>query len=39
VAGFVAGVLMVKIFVREEYVSAHRAHQWQPQRLTRGWGW
>jgi membrane associated rhomboid family serine protease len=39
VAGFVAGVLMVKIFVREEYVSAHRAHQWRPQRLTRGWGW
>jgi membrane associated rhomboid family serine protease len=39
VAGFVAGVLTIKMFVRDEYVAAHRAHQWRPQRLTRGWGW
>jgi membrane associated rhomboid family serine protease len=39
VAGFVAGVVMVKLFVRDEYVAAHRAHQWRPQRLTRDWGW
>ncbi len=39
VAGFIAGMLMIKFFVREEYVAAHRAHQWRPQRLTRDWDW
>ena len=39
VAGFIAGVIMIKLFVRDEYVAAHRSHQWRPQRLTRGWGW
>jgi len=39
VAGFIAGVVMIKLFVRDEYVAAHRAHQWRPQRLTRDWGW
>jgi membrane associated rhomboid family serine protease len=39
VAGFIAGVVMIKLFVRDEYVAAHRAQQWRPQRLTRDWGW
>jgi membrane associated rhomboid family serine protease len=36
VAGFLAGVLMIKMFTRDEYVFAHRA-QWRPQRLMRDW--
>ena len=39
VAGFVTGVLTIKLFVRDEYVAARRAHHWRPQRLTRGWDW
>lgn len=39
VAGFLAGLLMIKFFVREDYVAAHRAHQWRPQRLTRDLDW
>jgi hypothetical protein len=31
--------LTIKLFVRDEYVAAHRAHHWRPQRLTRGWDW
>jgi membrane associated rhomboid family serine protease len=33
VGGFVAGLVLVKLFAREEYVQAHRTHHWQPQRL------
>jgi rhomboid family protein len=35
VGGFVAGVVLVKLFARSEYVAAHRAHHWQPARRWR----
>jgi membrane associated rhomboid family serine protease len=33
VGGFLAGVVLVKFFVREDYLEAHRAHNWRPHRL------
>jgi len=33
VGGFVAGIVLIKFFVREDYLSAHRAGQWRPRRL------
>jgi membrane associated rhomboid family serine protease len=38
VGGFVAGVVLIKLFARRDYVEAHRAHQWQPRRLGTGRG-
>ena len=35
VGGFLAGVVLIKFFTREEYLQAHRAHHWRPQRLMR----
>jgi membrane associated rhomboid family serine protease len=35
VGGFVAGVVLVKLFARPDYVGAHQAHHWRPRRL--GW--
>jgi membrane associated rhomboid family serine protease len=35
VGGFVAGVVLVKLFARPELIAAHRAHQWRPRRLLR----
>jgi membrane associated rhomboid family serine protease len=35
VGGFIAGVLLIKLFAPPEYVAAHRVHHWQPQRLMR----
>jgi len=35
VGGFVAGVALIKLFARQEYVDAHRAHHWRPQRVWR----
>jgi membrane associated rhomboid family serine protease len=35
VGGFVAGLILVKLFSREEYLQAHRAHHWRPRRLAR----
>jgi len=35
VGGFVAGVVLVKIFERSDRLVAHRTHHWQPQR--GGW--
>ena len=35
VGGFVAGVVLIKFFVRDEYVYARRANRWRPQRLMR----
>ena len=32
VGGFVAGLILIKLFARAEYVAAHRAHDWSPQR-------
>jgi rhomboid family protein len=37
VGGFVAGVVLVKLFSRSDYVEAHRAHRWQPRRLASRW--
>jgi membrane associated rhomboid family serine protease len=37
VGGFVAGVVLVKLFARSDYVSAHRAHHWRPRRVAGGW--
>jgi membrane associated rhomboid family serine protease len=36
VGGFVAGVILVKLFARSDYLAAHRAHHWRPQRVIRG---
>ncbi|MBM2803355.1 MAG: Rhomboid family protein [Deltaproteobacteria bacterium] len=33
IGGFVAGIALIKVFARGEYIQAHRAHQWRPQRL------
>lgn len=35
VGGFVAGVVLVKLFARPELIAAHQAHQWRPRRLLR----
>ena len=37
VGGFVAGVALIKLFARDDYVYAHRTHHWRPQRLMRDW--
>jgi rhomboid family protein len=36
VGGFVAGVILVKLFARRDRVSAHETHHWEPKRLR--WG-
>jgi membrane associated rhomboid family serine protease len=36
VGGFVAGVILIKLFARRDYVRSHEAHHWQPRRV--GWG-
>jgi membrane associated rhomboid family serine protease len=36
VGGFVAGVVLVKVFARRDHVAAHKAHHWQPKRVR--WG-
>jgi membrane associated rhomboid family serine protease len=36
VGGFLAGVVLVKLFARRDRVAAHRAHHWQPRRVLRG---
>lgn len=33
VGGFVAGVVLIKLFAREDYVQAHRSSHWQPRRV------
>jgi membrane associated rhomboid family serine protease len=35
VGGFLAGVLLVKLFRRSDYVYAHQANHWRPRRI--GW--
>jgi membrane associated rhomboid family serine protease len=32
VGGFVAGVVLVKVFARRKHLAAHTAHQWHPER-------
>jgi membrane associated rhomboid family serine protease len=33
VGGFVAGVVLVKVFARRDRVTAHKAHHWHPRRV------
>lgn len=33
VGGFVAGAALIKLFSRSDYIAAHRASHWRPQRL------
>ena len=35
--GFLAGIVLVKIFARPEDVRAHRAGQWTPRRVATRW--
>jgi membrane associated rhomboid family serine protease len=35
VGGFVAGVALIRVFRRGDYVRAHRGHHWRPRRV--GW--
>lgn len=34
VGGFVAGVVLIKLFARGERVASHQSHHWQPRRRT-----
>ena len=34
--GFVAGVVLVKLFARADYLAEHRARHWRPQRVGFG---
>jgi len=36
VGGFLAGVVLIKLFARRDYVEAHQAAHWRPRRV--GWG-
>jgi membrane associated rhomboid family serine protease len=36
VGGFAAGIVLVKLFARSDYIVAHQANHWQPRRLARG---
>ena len=35
IGGFVAGVVLVNLFSRSDYIAARRAHQWRPRKLMR----
>ncbi len=37
IGGFVAGLVLIRLFARRDDVIAHRSHQWQPRRRTSGW--
>jgi membrane associated rhomboid family serine protease len=37
VGGFVAGLVLVKLFSRSDYVAEHQAHHWRPRRVMSGW--
>ena len=34
--GFVAGVVLIKLFARPDYLAEHQARRWQPRRLGFG---
>ena len=36
VGGFAAGLVLIKLFARPEYVAEHRRHQWRPRRQGFG---
>jgi rhomboid family protein len=31
--GFIAGLVLIKLFIRAEYVAAHQRHHWRPRRV------
>jgi membrane associated rhomboid family serine protease len=31
--GFVAGIVLIKLFTRSDYLEAHRQHHWRPRRV------
>jgi membrane associated rhomboid family serine protease len=33
IGGFIAGIALIKLFVRPDYLAQHRRHQWRPRRL------
>ena len=33
IGGFLAGVALIRLFVRPDYLAQHRAHHWRPKRL------
>jgi rhomboid family protein len=33
VGGFFAGIVLIKLFVRDDYLQAHRSHHWRPRRV------
>ena len=35
IGGFLAGVVLIKLFVRADYLAEHQAHHWRPSRV--GW--
>jgi membrane associated rhomboid family serine protease len=35
IGGFVAGVVLIKLFARRDYVAQHKARHWRPSRM--GW--
>jgi len=37
IGGFVAGVVLIKLFARSDYISAHHTQQWRPRRVMRDW--
>jgi membrane associated rhomboid family serine protease len=37
IGGFVAGVILIKLFARSDYIQAHRAQHYRPQRVLREW--
>ena len=36
VSGFVLGMVLVRLFVRSDYLAAHRTKSWRPRRVLRG---
>ena len=36
IGGFAAGVVLIKLFARSDYLAAHKSHHWHPRRLLRG---
>jgi membrane associated rhomboid family serine protease len=37
VGGFVAGLVLIKLFARREDVAAHRSQHWEPRRVSGRW--
>ena len=37
IGGFVAGVVLIKVFARPEDVRAHRSEHWEPRRVAARW--